>query len=102
MSFEIIREIELAFIDCKSKDWNEAKEEIIANINKTQITKDRYLCRKELKIEIENCIYHLLPQFFKQDGFNNYEIIDGFIITKKEIAKFISIIIKLIVIKNDL
>ena len=103
MSFEIIREIELAFIDIPTMDWNEAKEQIIANINKTQITKDRYLnrYRKDLKIEIENCIYHFLPQFFKKDEFNNYETIEGFTITKKEISKLISIITKIIIIKND-
>jgi len=92
MSFEIIQEVELMIIAIKTNDWNEAKEEIMNNLNNIQFNlsinyRDLCISNKDLEIEIKNCIFHLLPQFFIQTNYNTYEIVDDYNITMEEINK---------------
>lgn len=88
MNFEIIQAIELIIVSIKTIDWDEAKKEIINNIKALSINNRSYN-KKDLQIEIKNCIYHLLPQFFTQISYNNYDINEDYDITIEEINRFV-------------
>ena len=101
----IISKITNATRGIKNIDFTGAITEFIANISTIQLDtipdfipcdKKLHLTRPKMREEMRNNLKPRLPQFFKQRGYENYDVINGCCIDKFEetIEEAVNILVK--------